>query len=169
MKKFKVINNFFNDNEISEIKYQIEDIFTSKEILKSAKGDWDPDLITSQGDVDRYALDPTIDSEVYDIIYYRMKEEFNMTPKGIIFHYWNHRSYINWHEDASHGGAATIYLNEKWNRDYGGYFVYEKDNKFGLEIPKFNKCVFQSGGIPHATTPVADNAPIRKSLQVFFK
>ena len=65
--------------------------------------------------------------------------------------------------------AATIYLNRKWDRDYGGYFIYEKDNKLGIEYPTFNKCIFQSGGVHHATTLTSKDAPVRKILQIFLK
>ena len=169
MKQLKVIENFFEKEEIKFIKDYSEDIFTSREIWGSSKVEWDKQLNTSLNDILLYTINPTIDFEIYDIIYEKTKKAFNMTPKGMSFFFYLSQSNINWHDDANHGGGATIYLNQKWDRNYGGYFIYEKVNKLGIEYPTFNKCIFQSGGVQHATTITSKNAPVRKILQIFFK
>ena len=169
MQQFKVIENFFEKDEIKLIKDYSEDIFTSKEIWRSSKIEWDKRLNTSLNDILLYTMDPIIDSEIYSMIYEKTKEAFNMEPLGISFFFYLSQSNINWHDDGDHGGGATIYLNQKWDRDYGGYFIYEKDNKLGIEYPTFNKCIFQSGGVHHATTLTSKDAPVRKILQIFFK
>lgn len=170
MQKLKVVDNFFSLEDIEFIKNQVEDISKEEDILGSDKlNGWHPSLNTSSNPVKIYYIDPTIDSEIYNMVSEKMKKEFGMEIKAILFHFWTNGSYINWHNDHGHGGAATVYLNYKWETDWGGLFTYEIDNKLGIEKPKYNKCVFQSGEVLHATTPVTENAPIRKSLQVFFK
>ena len=119
MQQLKVIENFFEKEEIKFIKDYSEDIFTSKEIWGSSKVEWDKRLNTSLNDILSYAIDPTIDSEVHDMICEKTKKAFNMTPKGISFFFYLSQSNINWHDDGSHAAAATIYLNRKWDRDYG--------------------------------------------------
>lgn len=169
MQQLKVIENFFEKEEINFIKDYSEDVFTSKEIWGSSKHEWDKRLNTSLNDILTYKINSSVDFEIYDMIYKKTKKTFNMNPKGMSFFFYLNQSNINWHDDAGHAGAATIYLNQKWNRNYGGYFIYEKDNKLGIEYPTFNKCIFQSGGVHHATTLTAKDAPVRKILQIFFK
>jgi hypothetical protein len=170
MKQLKIINNFFNENEIKFIKNYAEDILSTQEILSSdIIDDWQAQLNTSSGRINTYHINSKIDSELYEIISKKIKKSFEMEIKGSSFYFWLNNSNINWHNDSGHKAAATIYLNKIWDKNWGGYFIYENDNKLGIEIPKYNKCIFQSGGIEHATTPVDKNAPIRKSLQIFLK
>lgn len=170
MQQLKVVKNFFSKEDIKSIKDYSEDIFTEKTILKNDKSKgWEKGLNTSSANVDIYTLNPIIDFEINDLIVKKLEEEFKMTVGAVNFYYWQNTSNINWHNDDFHGGAATVYLNEVWKREWGGFFIYEKDNKFGIELPKFNKCIFQSGAVEHATIPTTDFAPVRKTIQVFFK
>jgi hypothetical protein len=169
MQQVKVIENFFEKDEIKFIKDYSEEFLKEKENLISDKSRWDPRLNTSQGEVKIYVINRKIDSELFDLISNKTKKVLNMENPLMYFYYWENNSNINWHTDPAYLGGATIYLNKKWDRDWGGYFIYEKDKKLGVEIPSFNKCVFQFGSVPHATTPLSNGAPIRKTLQIFFK
>ena len=41
---------------------------------------------------------------------------------------WSGGSYITWHNDSLYPYNGTIYLNEEWNTDDGGIFLY-RDNE----------------------------------------
>jgi hypothetical protein len=169
MQELKVIKNFFDKEEIEFIKNCSEEYLKEKEILLSDRGTWDPRLNTSFGEVKIYNINKKVDSELFDLVSNKTKKVLNIGNPVMNFYYWGNSSNINWHDDCDYLGGATIYLNEKWDRNWGGYFIYEKDKKLGVEIPRFNKCVFQFGSVPHATTPLSIGAPIRKTLQIFFK
>lgn len=84
---------------------------------------------------------------------------------------WSRMSYIPWHEDPDHETAVTVYLNEKWDRDWGGIFLYMDD---AAQIhgypPRFNTCVRNSGHVMHSTTMVTPDADgPRLTLQLFPK
>ena len=50
-------------------------------------------------------------------------------------------SQIGWHEDFTPINVS-IYLNEFWDRRWGGFFIYEKeDGSHGAVQPEFNKAV----------------------------
>lgn len=77
-------------------------------------------------------------------------------------------SYVNWHSEEG-PLSISIYLNQLWKREWGGLFLYEKDESIHGVIPKFNRAVISGPGVPHAVTtinPVADNH--RYSIQLFF-
>jgi Rps23 Pro-64 3,4-dihydroxylase Tpa1-like proline 4-hydroxylase len=168
MPELKVINQIFKEKEIGIIKKYSEEMFKDNNVLLPSKSVWDYRLNISDNEIKIYRLNKKIDEQVYDIIVDELESRFEMKVKTASFCYYLQKSYINWHNDMGHSGAATIYLNEKWDKEDGGFFVYELNNNLGIEIPKFNKCVFQKDKLFHATTPTSSNAPIRKILQVFF-
>lgn len=170
VKKLKIIKDFFNSDEINFIKNYSEDVFKIKEILNSDKtNEWDKILNTSNSRIMIYKIEPIIDYELYELISKKIQNEFKMQIKGSCFYYWLDNSNINWHNDGSHKAAITVYLNKKWDKNWGGYFIYEYNDKLGIEIPEYNKCIFQSGGVPHSTTPVTNKMKPRKTLQIFLK
>jgi hypothetical protein len=82
---------------------------------------------------------------------------------------WTRLSYIPWHDDGHVGDAVTIYLNDVWEPDWGGLFLYKNraDQIFG-HAPSFNCGLRNKGTLPHATTPVSLDAPEpRFTLQLF--
>lgn len=84
---------------------------------------------------------------------------------------WTRLSYIPWHNDSNHTEAITIYLNDIWDLDWGGLFLY-KDNNQNIRAfaPRFNCGLKNWNNILHATTPVSLDAPEpRFSIQIFPK
>lgn len=77
-------------------------------------------------------------------------------------------SYIPWHDDCNHVFSVTMYLNEVWERDWGGYFVYENDADLCAFIPHFNAAIAFRSPLQHCTTMVSIDAPLRETIQMFF-
>jgi len=96
------------------------------------------------------------------------KTKLVVNDHDIMIYYWTRFSYIPWHEDENYGGTLTVYLNEEWLPDWGGYFMYE-DSKQEIRaiLPKRNFGLLQQGGIRHSTTPVNYDGGMRMSIQVF--
>lgn len=89
-------------------------------------------------------------------------------PQNILFYMWTKGSYIPWHNDPSCNAALTIYLNDKWDRDYGGLYLYEDGPDIKAIVPQANLGVIQRNQPSHATTPVIHKASIRFTIQVWF-
>lgn len=101
--------------------------------------------------------------ELYDI------EPLNKNViKGMMFYYWSEGSYIPWHTDENHSAGLTIYMNDTWNYQNGGLFLYNDNDEINTLIPSRNKGVLQVGGIDHSTTIVRKGSKVRKTLQIFF-
>ena len=90
-------------------------------------------------------------------------------------HVWLPGSKINFHHDAlpaEQGSrlSSTIYLNENWNADWGGLFLYDDpDLGKGWIYPQGNSMVWFMPPILHAISMVsADAAFPRLSVQMFF-
>jgi hypothetical protein len=83
---------------------------------------------------------------------------------------WSRMSYIPWHNDGIHEVAITVYLNDVWNLNWGGIFLYMAGEPASIRgyAPKFNTAVKNSGQIAHATTMVTIDAKSpRFTLQLF--
>lgn len=162
----KVNNNFFDIDDIVKIKSFCEEVQDHAD--RHSKDCWDERLTLGRGNVNIYNIVDGLDDEIHDIIFDKMVEEFELEPNGIMFHFWQPESFITWHDDSGHKGAATVYLNERWDTNDGGLFLYRMDDQITALEPNFNRCVFQTGGVLHCTTATHWKSPVRKSIQVFF-
>ena len=166
MKRIEISNNFFSRKDIAIIKNYCEE-FTSD----NTSDKWSRGLSIGRGKIKIMYIDPQLDKKVYSIVHDTMFKEFNLKPKAVNFHFCDPESFINWHDDGPeyHIAGATVYLNQNWNINDGGLFLYRDfDKNIRGERPEFNKCIFQQGGVMHSTTPTHWKSPVRKSLQVFF-
>lgn len=90
---------------------------------------------------------------------------------GVMNYAWTKLSYIPWHHDQTHTDALTIYLNDNWDMDWGGLFLFkENDGPIQGFAPRFNCAVKNSANVAHCTTPVNLDAPEpRFTIQLFSK
>jgi hypothetical protein len=78
-------------------------------------------------------------------------------------------SYIPWHNDSIWVFTATIYLNNEWNPEWGGYFVYADGDEIKAIIPQLNRSVSFKTPLKHSVLLTSIDAPLRESLQIFVK
>lgn len=130
---------------------------------------WGKDLVQESAPVLIYDLPD--DSLRNDIIEYivSLKKVPHFTEFYVMFHYWTRGSYIPWHSDKGYVAGITIYLNDTWSEDDGGFFLYREDDQIKALIPEFNMMVMQVGGTEHMVTPIIRVGAIRASIQVFVK
>ena len=166
--------NTFSREEYLEIKLLLE-IISKQSQKKSTKENW-PDSLHSEtkGYFDTCTI---YDEDLRSIIIDRCIDLYGTisdeTLYNIIYHESQGESSINWHEDGDdlYSGAVTFYFNDAWNLDFGGYFIYQKDNdKVMTSIqPVGNTSLYVQRGVLHAVTPIRYDAPSRKSIQVFIR
>ena len=86
---------------------------------------------------------------------------------------WHKFSFIPWHSDKDSYDevrfAATLYLNKEWDDNWGGLFLYKKNDCIHAEAPRFNKLVFNDQNYEHATSMLTSTAPFRFTVQLFWK
>lgn len=79
-------------------------------------------------------------------------------------------SYIPWHSDKLYDNAVTVYLNETWDRDWGGIYLFRDEEAATIRgyIPKFNSAIKNDARTLHSTTIMSSDAEIpRITLQLF--
>ena len=84
-------------------------------------------------------------------------------------HYMEQGTGINWHSDDTWTYGATYYLNNKWQRQWGGEFMFT-DTSGNSFIPVLgNSLVIVKAPIPHKVNPVLSPLMPRISVQIFMK
>jgi len=166
MGTIKQFNNFLDINLIKNIKNKIHQ--------NLAEPKWRSSLYWYFGF--KNSSSPVLSFEIEDDIFKNIiKNKFisffpQLTNKSMtVFYYiWPNLSFIPFHTDGGKYMGATIYLNEEWDKNHGGLFLYENNNEINVIIPEFNKCVVNDLKINHATTLTTIEAPYRETLQIFF-
>jgi hypothetical protein len=106
-------------------------------------------------------------------IYNKLKSEVNIKTglevNRLMVYFWTKLSYIPWHDDTHTDAALTIYLNDYWDQDWGGYFMYKTGSEIKAIKPERNLGIVQTGHISHSVSTVNLDAPSRITLQVFFE
>jgi len=105
-----------------------------------------------------------------------LEKKFFNTPPSLFEAYFQiglPNSSIDWHTDNFVQGKAvdriglTIYLNKNWQDFWGGFFMYEENNKIFAIRPNYNRAVCQTS-LKHCTTIISPIAEPRLTLQLFF-
>jgi Rps23 Pro-64 3,4-dihydroxylase Tpa1-like proline 4-hydroxylase len=94
----------------------------------------------------------------------------NLDDYSCMNYVWTKMSHIPWHDDGHALEGVTVYLNEEWKHDWGGIFLYKKnesDTYIRGAIPKFNSAGKNTGHVLHTVTMVSNLAPPRVTLQLF--
>lgn len=111
-------------------------------------------------------------SELYDQIYYELRNYFSDFSKDKVnfnLYVWTPGSYINWHNDGDYKYGFTLYMNDNWNENNGGIFLY-KDHKDNYNvngyIPQSNSLVKVKNNF-HSVTSITPNSPLRLTIQGF--
>jgi Rps23 Pro-64 3,4-dihydroxylase Tpa1-like proline 4-hydroxylase len=129
---------------------------------------WNPQIVQSSNAIFFFDLSDELKEQVIDELI--KKEVIKAKPKKFAANValYSRQSFIPWHDDRTHLFSITVYLNKEWNIDWGGYFVYEDENKELKAIPPiFNNCIAFDTPLNHSVFLTNLNAPLRESLQLF--
>ena len=79
----------------------------------------------------------------------------------------NSGSGINWHNDGNYEYGITYYINSRWNRKFGGEFMFVDENKNGFIPIKGNSILIIKTPLFHKVVPVMKSTVPRKTIQIF--
>ena len=70
---------------------------------------------------------------------------------------WGKNSGISKHDDPAYKFGGTIYMNEKWDIDYGGIFLWalNGEQEYRAIIPEYNHMIINDKRELHMVTPVS--------------
>lgn len=169
-KDIEIFEDFLPSTDLELLLKEIKKVWEDEDYLcRTSYNYWNSDIIRDSAMV--IIHDFKKGSKVHDLINKACNEQLNMpAPEQIQMHNFPPFSYIPWHTDRHVDNAATLYLNEEWNKNWGGAYLY-KDNTGGVGAlyPTSNRLLLQYNGIEHSTTMTTSSAPLRTTIQMFFR
>lgn len=154
----------------------IEEVFSwvdSKELpLTGTNFDtWGPDVVRVSAVILARKFNPVQTSYVLGYLKTGLiPPDIPLDKVEIYFHQFTRMAYIPWHHDDACHYALSIYLNRKWDKDWGGFLIHEnKDGTFQAHLPEFNKAIGFRPPLQHTVTMPSLDAPLRESLQIFIR
>lgn len=101
--------------------------------------------------------------------------KFANNPWGVTVHFGSPGSHIPWHPDDTKMYSITVYLNQRWEWNHGGYLIVDepvgtkKNPRYQKQVfnPTYNLAICFKAPMMHCVTPTTSDAPIRYSLQIF--
>jgi len=165
MGTIKQFNNFLDIDFINDIKKEVYQNIGEPNWKNSLC--WDPSVRKSSTVVLIFGLNDFFKNELKNKFVYFFPELINKLIY-VNYYIWPNLSFIPFHADGGKYMGATIYLNENWDKDNGGLFLYEDNEEIKAIIPEFNKCIVNDLKTNHATTLTTMGAPYRETLQIFF-
>tara|TARA_R100001086_G_scaffold83262_2_gene40733 strand:- start:408 stop:941 length:534 start_codon:yes stop_codon:yes gene_type:complete len=93
----------------------------------------------------------------------------DITKISTIIHYMKKGSGINWHNDGSWKYGATYYLNNRWDKKWGGEFMFTNENGHGFIPIEKNSLIIVKSPIDHKVNPVLISHMPRLTIQMFIK
>jgi len=130
---------------------------------------WPKELLRSSGAVLVYDFPKEISDKIFEYVKVFAPELSNYEINHAMYQRWMPGSYITWHSDFSWKVAVTIYLNETWDKNWGGYFAYESGSEIKCIKPEFNVASKIFLPVEHTVFTVTPDAPPRNAIQIFAK
>lgn len=164
----QIVRNFLDHELYQNCISSAIKTYTAGEHVFCSNASWPHDIVKDSFPVLCHMI--YNDSQLYRDLTDQLKQYGYQpcTASSIMFYYWTTFSYIPWHDDAEHQDCAiTVYLNEHWNKDHGGYFLYEDEKDIKAIIPEPNLAVINDSSSNHSTTPVHPDGKLRITLQMF--
>jgi len=163
----KTYNNVLSLDTIQAI--QDETVKTrGEDVWRMSTLSWAPDIrLGIMGTTGCKELAPEVKAEVERQIKWILPPYENLYVQ---IYLWPPLSGISAHNDGHKKFGATIYLNDNWQLNYGGLFVWQdkESQELKVRMPEFNSIVLNDNQELHLVTPVACGCPImRHTLQIW--
>ena len=135
---------------------------------------WKSSSVTWDSGIKQGIVGSCIITDVSDIIQHLLEAELkSILPEHdeLIFQYyiWQPQSGISWHTDevSDRLFGATLYLNEDWHPDFGGWFIWKENNNYHTILPKKKFLIINNNYQHHCVTPVSTG--FRCTIQIWGK
>ena len=165
------MNNVFFINNVLPVDLilQIKNYVAKEQPEFTNHSGWDQDIVHDSARVDVFLLNDTPFKEQVINCYANYIDLKKHSVNYVSYYKWLPGSFIPFHNDYVYSLSSTIYLNQSWDKNYGGLFLYEKNKNLRGYVPKYNSAVINNKKVPHGTSIISPTAPIRETLQIFFE
>lgn len=168
-----IYSNFLSEDAIKKLDDKIEEILNNSDPnvpnFTTSLTSWTKYLQNNSTPIIRYVLNKN-DDTLFQSLKKEIESKIPYYIDNMVIHFSPKLSYIPWHNDGHVIAALSIYLNKKWDVNWGGYFLYKLNDEIKAIKPELNLGILQEGGekgLPHCVTTTNIDADLRISLQLF--
>jgi Rps23 Pro-64 3,4-dihydroxylase Tpa1-like proline 4-hydroxylase len=166
--KLFYIQNFLPNHEYKRLHNDIFKEHKKLKFLENAK--WKKGLLNNLETPKRVEINETY-FKFYKILLTHqpfIKIKYNNYFKFII-HIMKKNAGINWHMDNHVEYGITYYLNKRWNKNWGGEFMFTHNGQNGYIPVIGNSLVIIKTPLQHKVNPVLTDHIPRITIQNFIK
>jgi len=176
----KIIDNFFDLTALSELKKAIQSEITNESsAIKKSDLSTEKDHVGLDNSNYYFLNGPAKIIVLENLVANELLSADVMDGKDIMLRYHVNRAPYNarWHLDGLYAEkdeldyiGITIFLNDNWETNDGGLFVYKENanDTQGIFVePIGNRIIINSKDLDHAVTAITNPNVIRYSLQMF--
>ena len=135
---------------------------------------WSSSSVTWDSGIKQGIVGSCIITPVSDTICCLLEKELKLIlPEHdkLIFQYYicQPQSGISWHTDEEPDRlfGATLYLNDEWHPDFGGWFIWKENNNYHTILPKKKFLIINNNYQHHCVTPISTG--FRCTIQIWGK
>jgi Rps23 Pro-64 3,4-dihydroxylase Tpa1-like proline 4-hydroxylase len=158
--------SLLSEDLYKETLEHVDSIIKNKSNLLITNLAWQDSLKGKSGLIARYEFGKN-DMEILRKIKLECQKKIPYFISKVVLHLMPPLSYITWHDDTHVKAALTVYLNENWDEDWGGYLMYKENTEIKAIKPEKNLGVLQENGVEHCVSSINIGADYRMSLQFF--
>jgi Rps23 Pro-64 3,4-dihydroxylase Tpa1-like proline 4-hydroxylase len=163
--KLFYIQNFLPNHEYKRLHNEIFKEHKKLKFLENAK--WEKGLLNNLETPKRVEI-----NETYFKFYKTLLSHqpfIKIKDINFIIHVMGKHSGINWHEDDHVEYGATYYLNKRWNKNWGGEFMFTYKGQTGYLPVVGNSLVIIKTPLQHKVNTILTNNIPRITIQSFIK
>ena len=161
----KIIDNVLSDSLLSECNDELRSNFIKNTWISSWFA-WPKDVRMG---VSGNCLISHVSSELSDKVKDEINNYFSNQNYGMVFQVFQPYSGLSSHTDTNYGFSATIYLNDFWDAEWGGWFIWSDKNteEYRAFLPKENTMILSTDYEKHLVTPVSPHCgQFRCTIQI---
>jgi Rps23 Pro-64 3,4-dihydroxylase Tpa1-like proline 4-hydroxylase len=128
---------------------------------------WKPCLINNLNSMKRIIVGQSYFNFYKTLLLHQPFVKIKKFKDNFLIYIMNKNSGINWHEDDHVEYGVTYYLNKRWNRNWGGEFMFTHNGQNGYIPVTGNSLVIIKTPLLHKVNPVLINHLPRITIQVF--
>lgn len=166
MKNITKYTSLLSEDLYKETLEYMNSIIKNKSNLFNTSLAWQDGLKGNSGLIARYEFGKN-EMDILRKIKFECEKKIPYIISKVVLHLMPPLSYITWHDDTHVKAALTVYLNESWDEDWGGYLMFKENNEIKAIKPERNLGVLQENGVEHCVSCVNIGSDYRLSLQFF--
>jgi len=163
----KLYKNALTQNTLALVNRELSNFMEYPDKWTCSNFMWKPNIKIN---ISGATMMATISEGLTNVILEDIEDIIPPIKKKIIQYYvWTPNSGISIHNDQKYKFGATIYLNDTWDINDGGIFLYQHNgDDWRAHIPSFNTMMINDTGSLHMVTPVSPFAKHnRYTIQIF--